>query len=104
MATASRTEAANRDLINIAYQIGIESGRPLVADQIVDELIDRCESLAESAGFARTGTAADELGSGIRLISHRRWVIIFRYVDEGVLILRIADGAQDYLSWKLAGD
>jgi hypothetical protein len=28
-------------------------------------------------------------------------VIIFRYIDEGVLVLRIADGRQDYLSWKL---
>ena len=40
-----------------------------------------------------------DLGPGVRLFAHRRWVIIFRYVENGALILRIVDGSQDYLSW-----
>jgi plasmid stabilization system protein ParE len=102
MPAAHRTDAANRDLGDIAYQIGVESGRPITADRIVDELIDCCDRLAELSGISHLGTSATELGPGIRLFHHLRWVIMFRYVDEGVLILRIVDGAQDYLSWKLA--
>jgi hypothetical protein len=51
--------------------------------------------------MAQLGTAAPELGLGVRLFSHQRWVILFRYVDDGLLVLRIADGSEDYLAWKL---
>ena len=40
MPTAYRTELADDDLRGIALQVGVESGRPLAADQIVDELLD----------------------------------------------------------------
>lgn len=99
MPFAHRTELAGDDLRNIAFQIGVESGRPLAADQVVDDLFDCCERLAQLSPFSQMGTAMDELGSGIRLLGHRRWVIIFQYVDDGVLILRIVDGSQDYMSW-----
>jgi plasmid stabilization system protein ParE len=102
MPVAFRSEAADNDLREIAYQIGVESMRPSVADRVIDELLDACDELARMADFARLGTAVPDLGPGIRLYSHRRWVVIFRYVDGGVLILRIADGSQDDLSWKLS--
>jgi plasmid stabilization system protein ParE len=103
MRAARCTASASDDLRNIGYQIGVESGRPLTAEKIIDELIDCCDHLAELSSVSRLGTAVPELGQGVRLFSHNRWVIIFRYVDEGVLVLRIADGSQDYLSWKLGG-
>lgn len=102
MPLAYRTTSAENDLRDIAYQIGVESGRPLTAEKMVDELLDYCDYLAELSPRSQLGTAAAELGPGVRLFTHRRWVLIFRYVSDGVLILRIADGAQDYLSWKLA--
>ena len=102
MRVAYRTEAADNDLRDIAFQIGVENGRPETADRIVDELVDCCEHLAELSPQSRLGTAASELGRGVRIFTHRRWVIVFRYIDEGILVLRIADGAQDYLSWKLS--
>jgi len=101
MPVAYRTDAAENDLRNIAFQIGIESGRPATADKIVDELIDCCNHLAELSAISRLGTTAAELGRGIRLLSHRRWVIVFRYVADDVVVLRIIDGSQDYLTWKL---
>ena len=98
---AFRTEAADGDLREIAYRIGVESGRPVTADKIIDELIDCCDRLADLSNISQLGTTASELGRGIRLFSYKRWVIVFRYIDAGVLILRIADGSQDYLTWKL---
>jgi plasmid stabilization system protein ParE len=100
MPFAYRTKCADNDLRQIAYQIGVESGRPLTADRIIDELIDCCDHLAALSPDSQLGTTAPELGRGVRLFSHRRWVVIFRYVDDGVLVLRIADGSQDYLAWK----
>jgi plasmid stabilization system protein ParE len=101
MPRAYRTDAAEEDLRNIAYEIGVRNGRPNTADRVVDELIDCCDQLADLSSLSQIGTSSPELGAGVRLFSHRRWVVIFRYIDDGVLILRIADGSQDYLSWKL---
>lgn len=101
MPTAFRTPDADGDIRNIAYQIGVESGRPATADRIVDELIDCCDRLAELSSVSRLGTSLPQLGDGVRAYSHKRWVILFRYVDDGVVVLRIADGSQDYLKWKL---
>jgi plasmid stabilization system protein ParE len=101
MASARRTEAADDDLLGISYDIAVGSGRPKTADRVIHELVDFCDRLAELAPMSQLGTSAPDLGEGIRLIPHRRWVIVFRYVDDGVLVLRIADGRQDYLSWRL---
>lgn len=101
MLRARRTFAAERDLEDIVFQIAIEEERPIVAERILLELQQRCDKLAELASIAREGTSAPRLGDGVRLVAHRRWVIIFRYDPEGVLVLRIADGSQDYLSWKI---
>jgi plasmid stabilization system protein ParE len=98
---ALRTVAANNDLREIARYIGEESSRPELADKIIDEIIDACDLLAELSSTSRLGTARPAIGRGVRLFHIKRWVIIFRYFDAGVVILRIADGNQDYLSWKL---
>ena len=79
MPTARRTEAAERDLQDIAYHIALKDGRPLTADQIVDELIGQAEKIARLSASAVVGTAAPEIGDGIRLFSCKRWVILFRY-------------------------
>ena len=41
MLVARRTQAAEEDLQEIAFQIGLLSRRPNVADKIIDELIDK---------------------------------------------------------------
>ena len=46
MLVARRTESAEADLQEIAFQIGLLSRRPNVADKIIDELIDQANNLA----------------------------------------------------------
>jgi plasmid stabilization system protein ParE len=101
MPTARRTEAAECDLQNIAFQIAFAERRPLAADHIIDELTAQAERLAELSTNTIMGTSAPEIGTGIRLFAYKRWVIIFRYQPHGIDVLRFADGGQDYLSWKL---
>ena len=102
MARAIRTAAAERDFESIGWQIAHDQGRPETARRILAALANQCDEIAALAPHARLGTVANELGPDVRLYSWRRWVIVFRYVDGGVVVLRIADGSQDYLSWKLA--
>lgn len=101
MPFARRSEAAERDLQDIAFRIAFEEQRPLTADRLIDELIGQAERLADLSRNTVLGTAAPEIGEGVRLFSYKRWVIIFRYQPHGIDVLRFADGSQDYLSWKL---
>jgi len=102
MPSARRSAAAERDLQDIAFYIALRSRRPATADQIVDELIAQAERLAELSTTSILGTAAPEIGEGVRLVPFKRWVILFRYEPHGIDVLRFADGSQDYLSWKLS--
>lgn len=102
MPTARRSEAAERDLRDIAYHVAFRDRRPLTADRIIDELIAQAEKIAELSATTVMGTAAPEIGGGVRLFSCKRWVIFFRYQPHGIDVLRFVDGSQDYLSWKLS--
>jgi plasmid stabilization system protein ParE len=99
--TARRSAAAERDLQDIAYYIAFTDGRPLAADRIIDALIAQAEKMAQLSTTTVLGTAAPEIGKGVRLFRYQRWVILFRYEPHGIDVLRIADGSQDYMSWKL---
>jgi plasmid stabilization system protein ParE len=101
MPRAQRTEAAEQDLRDIAFHVAVIDNRPLAADRIIDELIEKADTLARLSGSSVMGTACPEIGRGVRLFSHKRWVILFRYEPHGVDVLRFADASQDYLSWKL---
>jgi len=102
MPRALRSEAAERDLGDIAYHIALKDGRPLTADRIIDELISQAEEIAQLSANAVMGTAAPEIGDGVRLFFCKRWVILFRYQPHGIDVLRFVDGSRDYFSWKLS--
>jgi plasmid stabilization system protein ParE len=101
MRRANRTAAAESDLQGILFQIAIEEERPLTAERILRGIAQRCDQLAEFAPNAIQGTAAPQIGRDVRLVPFKRWVILFRYEADSVTILRIADGSEDYLSWKI---
>jgi plasmid stabilization system protein ParE len=101
MPTARRSAAAERDLQGIAYHIALKDGRPLAADRVIDALVGQAEEIAQLSANSVVGTAAPEIGDGVRLFSCERWVILFRYQPHGIDVLRFADGSQDYFSWKL---
>lgn len=97
-----RSKAAEHDLQELAYQIAVIDGRMTTAERLIDELIEQAGNLAKTSGIAEMGTASPELGERVRLFSHKRWVIVFRYEPHGVDVLRIVDGSQDLLNWKLS--
>ncbi|MCY2993160.1 MAG: type II toxin-antitoxin system RelE/ParE family toxin [Planctomycetota bacterium] len=101
MHIARRTEAAERDLQDIAFHIAFTHRRPLAAERSIDALIAQAEKIAQLSTTTVLGTAAPEIGDGVRLFRCKRWVVVFRYEQHGIDVLRFADGSQDYLSWKL---
>lgn len=102
MRVARRSQAAEQDLQEIAFQIAVRDRRPHTADKIIDELIVQSNNLAQTSGVAEMGTTAPEIGSGVRLYSHKRWVVVFRYEEHGIDVLRIVDGSQDFITWRLS--
>ncbi len=49
---ARRSNAAELDLQELAYQIAIIDGRIMAAERLIDELIDQAENLARTSGIA----------------------------------------------------
>ena len=93
MARAIRTLAAEQDLLDLAHFIAVDQGRPSTAERIIDEIIAKCDFYA---GNSTLGVAASHLGTDHRLFRLKRWVIMYRPIDDGIEVLRIVDGARDY--------
>lgn len=88
-----RTPAAEADLVDIAYHVAVADGRPLTADRIIDEMLARCETYGHNPLL---GSAAPELGEDYRIFPVKRWVVIYRPIDDGIEVMRIVDGSRDY--------
>lgn len=62
------------------------------ATSFVDDLLQACGLLAQNAGVGR---ARPELLINMRSFSHRRYVIFYFPIDDGVEIYRILHSARD---------
>ena len=58
----------------------------------VEELLERCQLLADNPGLGR---ARDELRPGLRSFAHGSYVILYRRAAGGVEIVRVLHGARD---------
>jgi toxin ParE1/3/4 len=97
MPTLAWTAMARQDVDDIYDYIGQQDGRPAVADKFVMQLEETCSQYA--AAFAAghvLGTDRSDLGESYRAIAHKRWVIIFRPIEDGIEVLRVVDGSRDY--------
>ena len=91
------TIPARQDIDDIYVYIAHSDGRPLTADIFVSELVLRCESYAEAfAASHLIGTPRSDLGEQIRVFSHKRWVVVFRPIENGIEVLRVVDGSRDF--------
>lgn len=97
MAKALWTPEARDDLKAVALYIGREDRRAATAAKIAREIKAKCDEYATVfATGSVIGTHRPELGENHRVFFHKRWVIIFRASDQGIEVLRLVDGAQDY--------
>jgi len=85
---------AKADLIDVAYYLGVEQGKPLTADKIVDGALELANTIA---GQPFLGQACSDLGEGYRIFPYKkRWIIIYRPIDDGIYIIRFINGSRDY--------
>ena len=70
----------------------IAKDNPARALTYVDELEDRCAALGNAPGI---GTARPELGDGIFMLPHGRYLIFYRHTHRTVRIERVMHSARD---------
>ncbi len=88
---------SRHDIDEIYDYIGRRDRRPAIADHVVGELLTACRSYADAfATGSVLGTARSDLGEGLRVMTHQRWVVFFRPIDGGIEVLRVLDGSRDY--------
>ncbi|MEJ2087281.1 MAG: type II toxin-antitoxin system RelE/ParE family toxin, partial [Gammaproteobacteria bacterium] len=80
---------AETDLEEIADFIARDD--PAKALSFVQELRAHCQSLVD---IPEAYPIRPELGPGIRVAVHKSYLIIYRLVDEGVLVVRMLHGAR----------
>ncbi len=88
-----RTPTAARDLDEIFDYIAIEGGRPTTAEKLIRDIGAKCQIYAAQPG---TGTARPDLGEDLRVFPHKRYVIVFRPLADGIEVIRVVGGARDY--------
>lgn len=88
--TVRFSPAAQADLMDIALFIAQDN--PTRALTFVDELENKCDTLGGAPGI---GTARPELGAGIRVLPHGRYLIFYREANSALRIERILHSARD---------
>ena len=85
---------AERDLDEIWSYVA-EDGTPTTADQLIDDIIDRFDLLAEQPGMGR---ARPEFGMGVRSFAVENYVIYYRQEGADVLIARVLHRQRDQIA------
>ncbi len=86
----SFSPVARDDLLEIALYIAQDN--PARALSFVEELEGKCTALGSAPGI---GTARPELGEGIRMLPHGRYLIFYRQTLRALRIERIMHSARD---------
>jgi toxin ParE1/3/4 len=84
------TELAENDVDDI--WLGVAQDNPGAADRLVNGLHGAIHRLAMFPGMGR---AADHLRAGARAFVHGNYLIVYRSMDYGIAVLRIAHGARN---------
>ncbi len=87
------TPRAERHVEDIAYYIAVDDGRPLTAEKIVREIVDKCNLYAANPLL---GGACPELGATYRAFRHKRWVTIYDPLDDGIVVEAVFDATRNY--------
>lgn len=87
------TEIAVLDIDDIWSYIAITQGNLKAAQRIMDELRQTFELLSD---FPLMGRERNDLKRGIRrIVVRKRYIVLYRVIDEGVLIERVVHGSRD---------
>lgn len=89
-------EAAKLDLLRIMDFIGRQRHSIAAAAKLIRAL---CDKAAAYARQPEMGTLHPELGRQIRSFRVGNYVAFYEPADDGILVLRVFEGHQDYAAW-----
>ena len=90
MANVERSSQAERDLIDIWVYIANDS--PSAADKLLDQIDSICKMLARSPFLGRS---RDAFAPGLRSFPVGDYMIFYRPIKNGILIVRVLSGYRD---------
>jgi toxin ParE1/3/4 len=97
MSQTSWSPTAESDVEDIYDWIARKDRRRSTAKKVIRELRDCCDALAAiTASGSLIGTAMPQFGHDYRVFTHKRWVIVFRPLDDGIEVMRVFDGSRNF--------
>lgn len=88
-----QTDLAEQDLIELWLHIAQDS--PTQADRFLDTIAKRLRLLARSP---RIGRPRDELGVAVRSFPVGDYLVFYRPIAGGIVVLRVVSGYRDLLA------
>lgn len=90
MAQVLTTPAAEEARIEIWLHIAQDN--PAAADRQLERIDDKCELYAQQPEM---GDARPDLGRDVRCFPVGNYVVIYRLLEDGILVLLVVHGARD---------
>jgi toxin ParE1/3/4 len=90
MSAIQRTSLANEDLVGIALHIA--AANPAAANTWLDNLEQKCRLLAT---MPEMGRLRPELAPELRSWAVSEYVIFYRPIVDGILVVRVLHGSRD---------
>lgn len=83
---------AEQDFEDVIYYLRVTAERPLTAHRIAEEIrtiVDQCADMPES-GARHPATLP-----AWRYVRHKRWLIFYKPLQDGIEVMRVIDGSRD---------
>ena len=90
MPSVLRTAQANIDLVEIWEYIARDTAPS--ADELLDRIAEACGTLADNP---LVGRAREELAPSLRSLPVGNYVIFYRPIHDGIVVIRVLHGARD---------
>jgi toxin ParE1/3/4 len=92
MARVLRTSEARQNLRDLGRYIAQQSGDRSLALRFLDRIARKCEQYARQPLM---GDARPDLGPDVRCFPVGNYVVIYRPLPDGILVLLVVHGARD---------
>lgn len=85
------TELADQDVFDISVYIAQNRGID-TAKRFIDKINEKFQLLVKSPEIGRSRS---ELADGLRSLPYDKYIIFYRIVSDGILVVRILHGSRD---------
>ncbi|MCA9039658.1 MAG: type II toxin-antitoxin system RelE/ParE family toxin [Planctomycetaceae bacterium] len=84
---------ATKQLNDLLDYVAIEHDRPTVAEKLIEEIYAKAEQYARQPLM---GTPRFDLLPDLRFFTHKRYVLFYVPIEDGILIRAVIDSSRDF--------